>query len=72
MEIGKPFIIIMNSLNVFSKYFQEIMDLDYTQIIIPKKKFHYSKDGVKEEKKTSFYSVFVAYKMELKNKDLFL
>ena len=72
MEIGKPFIIIMNSLNTFSKYFQEIMDLENIQIITPKQKLHYCKDGQKEERKTSFYSVFVAYKMELSNKQLWV
>lgn len=72
VEIGKPFIIIMNSLNVFTKYFREIMDLDYTQTIIPSEKFHYCKDGGKEEKKTSFYSVFVCYKMDFSNKQLYL
>lgn len=65
IEIGKPFIIIMNGLNIFSNYFSEIMDLDHTQIIIPKGKLHYCKDGEEEIKKTSFYSVFVAYKMNI-------
>lgn len=72
MEIGKPFIIIMNSMNTFSNYFHEIMDLEHTQIITPKGKLHFCKNGEKEEKKTSFYSVFVAYKMNLPNQQLFV
>jgi hypothetical protein len=72
MEIGKPFIIIMNGMNNFSNYFQEILDLDNTQIITPKGKLHYCKDGEKEQKNTSFYSVFVAYKMNLTNKQLYV
>ena len=70
MDIGKPFIIIMSGMNLFSNYFQDIMDLENTQIISPKGKLHYCKDGNEEKKNTSFYSVFVAYKMNLSNKNL--
>jgi hypothetical protein len=72
MELGKPFTIMMNSMNSFSNYFHEIMDLENTQIITPKGKLHYCKNGLKEEKKTSFYSVFVAFKMDLSNQNLFV
>ena len=71
IEIDKPFIIIMNATNTFSNYFHEIMDLDNIQIIIPKGKLHFIKDGKKEMKNPSFYSAFVAYKMNLSNKDLY-
>lgn len=72
IEIDKPFIIIMNSMNVFSNYFQEIMNLSYTQLITPKGKLHYCKDGETEKRNTSFYSLFVAYKMNLRNDQLFV
>jgi len=72
MEIGKPFIIIMNSCNVYSNYFHEIMDMENTQIIVPRGKLHFCKDGEIEKKNTSFYSVFVAYKMNLTNRQLFV
>ena len=72
IEIDKPFIIIMNNLNTFSNYFQEIMDLNETQIITPKQKLHYKKDGEKEKTNTSFYSVFVAYKMQLSTRQLYI
>ena len=72
MEIDKPFVIIMNGMNTFSNYFHEIMNLEYTQIITPKAKLHFQKDGNKEEKNTSFYSVFVAYKMNLTAKQMFV
>ena len=70
--IGKPFIIIMNSCNVFSNYFHELIDRENTQIITPKGHMHYCKDGNTEKKNTSFYSIFVAYKMNLSNSQLFL
>ena len=72
MEIDKPFIVVMNGMNIHSNYFHEIMDLEHTQIIIPKSKLHFQKDGKKEEKNTSFYSVFVAYKMNLTAKQMFV
>jgi len=70
MELGKPFIIIMNSMNTFANYFQEIMDLENTQIITPRGKLHFCKDGEKEKKNTSFYSCFVSYKMNLSTSQL--
>lgn len=72
VEIDKQFIIIMNSTNTFSNYFHEIMDLNKTQIITPKQKLHFRKDGNEEKKNTSFYSVFVAYNMNLSNDKLFV
>jgi ABC-type enterochelin transport system ATPase subunit len=57
MEIDKPFVIIINGMNVFSNYSQEIMNLEHTQIITPKGKLHYCKDGETEKTNTSFYSV---------------
>lgn len=72
VTIGKPFIIIMNSCNIYSNYFHEIMNLEQTQILIPKNKLHYMKDGDTEKRNTSFYSVFVAYKMNLTNSQLFV
>jgi hypothetical protein len=71
VQIDKPFIIIMNSTNTFSNYFHEIMDLNHTQIITPRQKLHFKKDGEEEKKQTSFYSVFVAYRMNLPNNKLF-
>ena len=72
MEINKPFIIIMNSCNIFSNYFREILNTNDIQIIFPKGHLHFQKEGEKEKKRTSFYSVFVSYKMNLENKDLWV
>ena len=71
VDIGKPFIIIMSSMNVFANYFHEIMDMENTQIIIPKGKLHYQRDGQQERKNTSFYSVFVAGGMNLCKNQLY-
>lgn len=78
VEMDKPFIIIMNSMNTFSNYFCDIFrdvrkDL---QIITPRQKIHFEKllrDGTTELKKgTSFYCVYVCYKMNIPNEQLFL
>ena len=72
IEIDKPFIIIMSAMAIFSNYFHEIMPYEHIQIIIPRQKLHYCRNGEPEKKNTSFYSVFIAYKMKLNNKELFI
>jgi len=78
VQLDKPFIIIMNSMNIYSNYFNDIFKSNRKdlQIIIPKGKIHFEKlmeDGTTElKKKTSFYCVYVAYKMKLPNHNLFL
>lgn len=77
VQLDKPFIIIMNSCNLYSNYFNDIFkegrkDL---QIIIPKGKIHFEKliNGETQLKtNTSFYCVYVAYKMNIPNEKLFL
>ena len=80
VELDKPFIIILNVMNVFAKYFQDIFkdkenDLE---IIYPNNRLHYGKliinengeKSLEEKKNTSFYSVFIAYKVNLNIKML--
>ncbi len=78
VELDRPFIIIMNSCNMFSKYMRTIFkeNIKYLQVITPSTKIHYAKlldTGELEVKKnTSFYSVFVAYKMNLPTEQLWV
>ena len=72
MDLDKPFIIILNVMSIFSNYWREIMNNKEIQIIFPRGKIHYQRDGEKVEKKTSFYSCFVAYKFNLKTEQLYL
>jgi len=71
VEIDKPFIIIMNSMNIFTKYFKEIFQDKDLYFIYPSTKIHYDKykNGELQETKnnTSFYSVYVCYKIIDKN-----
>ncbi len=78
VELNKPFIIIMNSLNIYSKYIRDIFKDNFKdlQVIIPDGKIHFEKlldNGNLEYKpNTSFYCCYVCYKMNLKNEDLWL
>ncbi len=78
VELDRPFIIIMNSLNMYSKYMRQIFgeNIKHLQIITPSKKIHYAKllenGDFDYKKKTSFYSVFVAYKMNLSTEQLWI
>tara|TARA_R110002167_G_scaffold247418_3_gene453034 strand:- start:56 stop:577 length:522 start_codon:yes stop_codon:yes gene_type:complete len=71
VELDKPFIIIMNSMNTFSKYFKEIFKDKDIFFIVPSSKIHYDKyiEGVLQPTKniTSFYSLYVCYKVIDKN-----
>lgn len=71
VKLDKPFIIIMNSLNLFTKYFKEIFEDKDIFFIIPSTKTHYDKyiDGKLQKTKniTSFYSIYVCYKVINRN-----
>ena len=75
VELDKPFILIMNSMNTFANYFTDILDTKHLQIITPKGKINFDKmeDGkLTKTKNCSFYCVYVAYKMNLRPEDLFV
>ena len=75
VALDKPFILVMNSTNIFSKYFFDIFGdkQEHLEIIHPNKKLHFKKlmtdsEGnkyIELKKNCSFYSCFVAYKMDL-------
>ena len=77
MEYDKPFIVIMNSMNTFTKYFHEIIkgkEKDI-QIITPSGKINFDKlsDGVlTPTKNCSFYCVYVCYKLLLPHEQLWI
>ena len=71
VQLDKPFIIIMNSMNLFSKYFKEIFKNKDIYFIYPSTKIHYDKYEKGElqptKNNTSFYSIYVCYKVINKN-----
>ena len=77
VEIDKPFLIIMNSMNTFSKYMRSIFKghMGDLQLITPDGKIQFDKleDGViKKTNNCSFYCVYVCYKMNLDSEKLWL
>ena len=69
VKMDKPFMIIMNSCNVFTNYFQDTFKGKDIYFITPRGKLYFDKyNGEKklkdnsENKSTSFYSVIVCYK----------
>ena len=81
VEIDKPFIIIMNSMNTFTKYFREIFkgNFEELQIITPSNKINFDKMNIENgvetltpTKNCSFYCIYLAYKMNLKTEELWL
>lgn len=69
-EIDKPFIIIMPASTMFTDYLKETFN-DELQIIIPRKRMHFEKNGV-VMKRTSFDSCYFCYKMNLKRDIIWL
>ena len=73
-KLDKPFMIIMNSCNIFSNYFQDIFRDKDLYFITPRGKLYFDKYKGEEKlidnqknKSTSFYSVIVCYKCIDKN-----
>ena len=77
LEYDKPFIVIMNSMNTFTKYFHSIFKgkVKDLQIITPSGKIHFDKleGGVlTPTKNCSFYCVYVCYKVNLPPEQLWI
>ena len=80
VEIDKPFIIIMNTTNIFAKYIREIFkdNIKYLQVVIPQGKILFEEYNEEEEKmvkckkQASFYCSYVCYKMNIPQEELFL
>ena len=70
-EINKPFMLIMPASTMFTQYLREIFKQNEIQIIIPKTRMHFEKNG-KVLKRTSFDSCYFCYKMNLKHDIIWL
>ena len=73
----KPFIIILNSNILYTNYLRDIFgeDMKHLQVIQPRGKINFDKfeEGVlRPTKNCSFYAIYLCYKMEIANEDLWL
>ena len=79
-QLDKPFVIVMNVMNVFSKYMRDIFgeDIKHLQVIYPQGKILFEewddkkKEMIKCKKAPSFYCVFVCYKMDIPPELMFI
>ena len=80
VELDKPFIIVLNSMNYYTKYFRDIFkeNIKYLQIVIPEGKITFElydreTDTIKPcKKQPSFYCGYLCYKMDLSPEQLWL
>lgn len=74
-----PFMIIMNSMNLYSNYMRDIFgeNISQLQVVVPRGKIHFDKldydsGEIHKTKNCSFYCVYVCYKMNIPSYQLFL
>ena len=78
VELDKIFIIILNSMNTFTKYIRVIFKDKFNdlQIITPSNKIQFIKlntdNTITQTKNCSFYCIYLCYKMNLSNQQLWL
>jgi hypothetical protein len=63
--LDKPFIMICPSSMINTKYFRELFKETEIQIIIPRKRIQFIKDGLEKENRCNFDCFYYCYKMNL-------
>ena len=70
--LGKPFIMLVPTTVLHTKYFKEIFENEKIQLIIPYQKRQFDKPGLEKQKNNcSFYTLYVCWKINLE-KDVIL
>ena len=80
VELDKPFIIVMNTTNIFANYMRKIFGdkLKYLQVVVPQGKICFEEyieeqqQMVKCSRQPSFYCGYVCYKMNIPQEELWL
>jgi hypothetical protein len=70
-ELDKPFILIFPSSKINTQYFRKWKDKNI-QIIIPRKRIQFVKDGLECQNKCNFDCFYYCYKMNLPNDIIWL
>ena len=76
-QFNKPFILLVPSTCLHTKYFTELFKNERIQLIIPATKRHFDKLGgdgefVKMKDNCSFYTLYVCWKMDLERDVIFI
>jgi len=74
VELDKPFILIMPSSKLHAVYFQKIFKdkTEHLQIIVPRKRIQFIKNGLDTENRCNFDCFYYCYKIGLETPILFL
>jgi hypothetical protein len=72
VKLAKPFILIMPSSALTTKYMRELFYNDKIQLIIPKKRIQFYKGGEAPTNRCNFDTFYYCYKINLKNDITFI
>jgi hypothetical protein len=74
LELDKPFILIMPVSKLNAVYFQTIMKdkTEHLQLIVPRTRIQFIKDGIKKENRCNFDCLYYCYKIGLDKSIIFL
>lgn len=73
VELDKPFILILPSSKINTQYFRmNFKDSNRLQIIVPRKRIQFIKNGTELQNKCNFDCFYYCYKIDLKKDILFL
>tara|TARA_E500000318_G_scaffold50038_2_gene46874 strand:+ start:553 stop:1092 length:540 start_codon:yes stop_codon:yes gene_type:complete len=80
IELDKPFILILNCMNFYSKYFRDIFkeNIKYLQVVIPQGKITFEEYCEEQERMIkcprapSFYCAYLCYKLDIPADKLWL
>ena len=75
-QLGKPFVMLVPSTTVQTKYFKELFADEHIQLIIPWKKNHFDKlvngEIQKGKDNCSFYTLYITWKLNLDKDVIFI
>jgi len=71
-ELNKPFIILCPSSMINTVYIRNLFANDKLQILIPRRRIQFIKDGIEKENRCNFDCFFFCYKMNFDNDITFL
>lgn len=71
IELDKPFILLMPQNTINNVYIKELLK-DNLQILIPRKRIHFIRNGIEKTNKCNFDCFYYCYKMNLPRDMIFL
>jgi hypothetical protein len=72
LELDKPFILLMPQATLNNNYIKIPFATKKLQLIVPRKRIHFIKNGTEQTNKCNFDCFYFCYKMNLENDIIFL